>query len=203
MICGGVTPTDVGKQYIEYIEKKYRSKVIEFSVRYKNPNWTPPYIRAVFENGDVMCKPFYETEYGFAFEHMKEASCYSCKYKGDDHMSDITIGDAWGLNEADPAYNHLGTSVAFVHTEKGDQLIRELKDVKLFNGESDAMKKGNPRYMTSKPYTPQNEKFKYYYTKFGLIKACQKVYSFKKRVISIMPDRCIQIIRAVKCNLKK
>lgn len=74
---------EVGKQYIDYLEKRYRAKVVEFSVRYKNPNWTPPYLRAVFDNGQVFCKQFYETEYGYAFDKMKRESCYSCNFKGD------------------------------------------------------------------------------------------------------------------------
>lgn len=38
MVCGGATPAAVGKEYIEYLERKNKSKVVELSVRYKNPN---------------------------------------------------------------------------------------------------------------------------------------------------------------------
>lgn len=94
------------------------SKVIDFSVRYKNPNWRPPYLRAVFENGKVYSKPFYNTDYGIAFKLYGYPSCYECKFKGENHVSDITIGDYWGINDNDECYNSKGVSVAFVHTNK-------------------------------------------------------------------------------------
>ena len=39
-------------------------------------------------------------------------SCYSCKFKGDNHVSDLTIGDAWGVSAYAPkSYNPKGTSL--------------------------------------------------------------------------------------------
>ncbi|MDE5995258.1 MAG: Coenzyme F420 hydrogenase/dehydrogenase, beta subunit C-terminal domain [Oscillospiraceae bacterium] len=203
LICGGATPSEVGKQYIEYIEKKHKSNVIDFSVRYKNPNWTPPYLRAVFENGDVFCKPFYETEYGFAFEHMKKESCYSCRFKGNNHPSDITVGDGWGLEKSAPGYNRLGVSVAFVHTEAGDNLLKKLTDIDLFEVDSDKMKQSNPRYSTPKPRSEKSKKFTSDYRKYGLIKSCKKSYSLKKRDIDAMPEGLLKSIKSIKHIIRK
>ena len=203
LVCGGVTSSEVGKQYVEYLEKKAKSNVVDFSVRYKNPNWTPPYLHAFFSNGKTYCKEFYETEYGYAFEHMKRESCYSCRFKGDKHLSDITIGDAWGLESNDLGYNNLGVSVAFVHTEAGDRLLRELKDVVLFETDPKKMKQSNPRYLTPKQRQSQSKRFTLDFTKYGLIKSCKKAYSVKKRVIDAMPSCILKFIKEIKRIMRK
>lgn len=198
LVCGGVTSSEVGQQYVEYLEKKTKSNVVDFSVRYKNPNWTPPYLRAIFSNGKTYCKEFYETEYGYAFEHMKRECCYSCFFKGDKHLSDITIGDAWGLENNDLGYNDLGVSVAFVHTEAGDRLLNQLKDVTLFETDPQKMKQSNPRYLTPKQRPPQGESFASNFIKYGLIKSCKKAYSVNKRVRDALPSWFLNFIKETK-----
>lgn len=198
LVCGGTTPAEVGAQYITYLEKKYHSKVTEFSVRYKNPDWTPPYLRAVFENGSVFCRPFYDTEYGYAFELMKRDACYSCQFKGKNHVSDITIGDGWGIKEGEPSYNAAGVSVAFVHTAKGDTLLKGLRNFVLFEADWDRMEKANPRYSTPKPHSPKSETYRSHYQKYGLFGAYKKVCGLKLRLVKFLPDGMVQLLRKTK-----
>ena len=109
LICHGPTSAKVHEEYVEWLEKRYRSRIKAFSVRYKEKGWTPPYLRAEFENGQVFMKPFYETEYGMAFAVMARESCYRCPFKGENRRGDIMIGDFWGASESDP----FGTATAF------------------------------------------------------------------------------------------
>ncbi len=203
MVCGGATPAAVGKEYIEYLERKNKSKVVELSVRYKNPNWTPPFLRAVFENGKSYCKEFYETEYGYAFDRMKREACYTCRFKGDNHLSDITIGDGWGISKDDPGYNPAGVSVAFVHSEAGDSLLKELDDIVLFEGDPEELKRSNPRYLTPKPKLQKDEPFRINFQKYGLLKACKKAYSLKKRILNATPEALLKSLRQIKRLVKK
>lgn len=50
-------------------------------------------MKAEFENNDIFIKPFSETEYGVAFVNMVRKSCENCSFKGDNRVSDLTIGD--------------------------------------------------------------------------------------------------------------
>lgn len=203
LVCGGTTLADVGAQYIEYLEKKYKSKLVEFSVRYKNPEWTPPFLRAVFENGMVFCKRFYETDYGYAFEHMKKSACYSCRWKGENHLSDATIGDGWGIDKEDPGYNAAGVSVAFVHTEKGKALLEELQNFSLYEADWNKMEAGNPRYTTPKPRLQKDDQFRADYQKYGLQKACKKACGLKKRLLGSIPESAINLLRKIKQGVEK
>ncbi len=55
-------------------------------------------------------------------------SCYNCICKGA-KLSDITIGDYWGINDLFPEMDDdNGTSVVIVRTEKGQHLFDTIKD---------------------------------------------------------------------------
>lgn len=114
------------------MEKRCGSKIVEFSTRHKKDEWTPVYLYAKFENGQVFEKPFYATEFGFAFSILGRESCYNCRYKGNGRCRDIMVGDFWGATEQDEFWNRNGVSVIFAETEKGNEAIKALEGIKLF-----------------------------------------------------------------------
>ena len=126
LICHGPTYPEVQRDYINTLEQKYGAPVKEFSVRDKSKGWTPPMIRAVFENGKVHKERFYESEFGYAFKLYSRVSCFSCMFKGDDHRADLTVGDFWGLKEGMAQYHKLGVSILFSRSEKGEALMKKL-----------------------------------------------------------------------------
>lgn len=123
LICHGPTYADVQKQYVERLEKRFGGKVTKFSVRYKAKGWKPPFIRAEFDNGKVFQERFYESDFGFAFKAWSRASCYQCRFKGDGHKADLTVGDYWGCKKGMESYNPLGVSVIFCRSDKGQKLL--------------------------------------------------------------------------------
>lgn len=58
-------------------------------------------------------------------------SCYNCKYACPDRVSDITIGDFWGLGKKQPAdeipLHQYGCSLILPNTEKGLYMIEQIK----------------------------------------------------------------------------
>lgn len=56
-------------------------------------------------------------------------SCSDCKAKGVERCTDFTLGDYWGIWNQHPEFDdNKGTSVVFVHIEKGRQILNELQD---------------------------------------------------------------------------
>lgn len=98
LICHGPMSPKIHREYIAYLEKKYGSRICEWSVRYKKGKWMPLYLHAGFENGETFEDKFYDTEYGYAFRVAGRESCYHCKFKGNNREGDIMIGDFWGGN---------------------------------------------------------------------------------------------------------
>lgn len=181
LICQGPLDCKVQKEYVEFLEKKYRSDIEDFTVRYKNPNWLPIYLKATFKNGKQHIKPFYETDFGRAFLIMGRECCYNCKFKGSNHKSDITIGDFWGLSEKDKGYNQIGTSSVIISTEKGEDYFKNLNNISY--GETSAQKVlyQNPMFYISRKRHPKFDSFKRDFTNYGLHKACFKSRSFMSK----------------------
>ncbi|MBU5681118.1 Coenzyme F420 hydrogenase/dehydrogenase, beta subunit C-terminal domain [Blautia sp. MSJ-9] len=171
LICQGPLSSKEQSQYIEFLEKKYKSRLIDFTVRYKNPYWKPVYLKAVFENGKKHIKPLYETDFGRAFLIYGKEGCFHCKYKNENHQADITIGDFWGIKENENGYNKMGTSVVVTHTEKGNDTFKQLANICFGEVTEDKAIDKNSMYGNSREKYSNYATFKSSYLKNDLHKA--------------------------------
>ncbi len=182
LICHGPTSKRIADEYLTDLEKKYRSSIVDFTVRYKkNGLWTPPYLRAVFSDGRVYEKPFYSTDYGRAFAICSLPRCYACNFKGEKHASDLTIGDFWGLTpENKREWNAKGSSIAFVRTERGQALIEGIKDIcNVFETDMDFAMEHNTLLNEQKRKHPRYDAFIANLDKKGLHTAARKSRTLK------------------------
>ena len=206
LICYGSTLQEVHRQYIETLERKYKSRVINFTVRYKKRGWTPPYIFAEFENGRKFDTDFYASDYGKAFALYARRPCYSCNFRGNNHQSDITVGDFWGLTPQMEGWNKNGVSIMISRTEKGEELIRNI-DTKQFSiREADAefAISHNRMYFMRREKLADYDKFCEDLKSAGLHKAIVNHYGFMKYYFGPMKEHVKRFIPApVKKILKK
>ena len=182
LICHGPTLAAVQEDYITSLEKKFKSKITSFSVRYKKRGWKPPYVHAVFLNGKVYDKPLYETEFGYAFKTYLRESCHSCKFKGVNHLADLTIGDYWGVVSGMQAYNKNGVSIIFVRTEKGKELLSCVDTSSFIIGDADLdlALRNNRMFETSYSKSVHREKFIKDFKENGLHYACVHSPGYKQ-----------------------
>jgi len=171
LICHGPTYAQVHTDYIAALESQYNSRIIDFSVRYKAGSWTPSYLFAEFESGEVFQKPFSQTEYGFAFFHLGKGSCYSCRFKGNNRQGDLMIGDFWGATEADPFWNSCGVSSVFAETEKGHALLKATPGIKRFPTTFERAVAENPLVITPRIRKPDRDAFAELFAEQGLMAA--------------------------------
>lgn len=174
LICHGPVSAKVHTQYVEWLESKYNSRITKFSVRHKKDKWMPSYLYAEFENGSVFQKEFFSTEYGYAFKLMGRTSCYNCHFKGNNRVGDIMIGDFWGATKKDPFWNEKGTSVIFVHTEKGKSFLNNTSDLKLYETTFEKAVKNNHMVIESKKLNPKRKKFEKLFLERGLFYAAKE-----------------------------
>lgn len=130
-ICKGGACEDILAGYTDYLEKKYKNRVIDMNMRYKWKNldvWIPQFIRIEFRNGKQVVKEFYNTFLGHGFRILQRQACYNCKFRENNYKSDITIGDYHGASKKEISYNHLGTSVVIVNSEKGQKYLDLMRD---------------------------------------------------------------------------
>ena len=68
-------------------------------------------------NDDVFC-------HGFVKAQILRPSCYECRFRGKNSVSDIMIGDYWGIREVAPDfYNPKGVSAIIVKTDYGRRIF--------------------------------------------------------------------------------
>lgn len=159
LICHGPTDPKVHRQFVEYLENRYKSRIVDFSVKKKKDRWTPQYLYARFENGSIYEENFYHTEYGYAFSAMGMPSCYSCQFRGSNRTGDIMIGDFWGADSSDEFWNELGVSSILIHTEKGEAFLKSLDDVQLFPTTFERIAEKNQNILKPRASTAATEKF--------------------------------------------
>ena len=179
LICYGPTLTEIHRQYVESLEKKYHSRLKSFSVRHKAKGWTPYHIRAEFEDGREFVTRFYNTDYGEAFGiGYSRETCYKCKFKGMNHQADITVGDFWGMQPEMEGWNPNGVSIFFVRTPKGEELMSRIdpKEFALRPADANFAAEHNVMFYTSRNKPKDYRKFCDDLVSYGLHKAVVNHY---------------------------
>ncbi len=121
-ICHGVPPI---KYLIEYINTILHNKHIT-DIKFRDENG---FQLTAFDNNICIYKSrayddlYFET---FLKGVTYRDNCYSCKYARPERVSDLTIGDFWGLDKNSLNQNYDGKiSTILVNTEKGRLLLEE------------------------------------------------------------------------------
>lgn len=129
IICHGVASPRIWNSYISS-GKNSNAKIKSVNFRDKTYGWTNYSIKIEYEQGysqtSVMSKDTFLQL--FLRDIILRPACYSCKFKGTKRVSDITIGDAWGIKHFYEKWqDDKGVTLAMVHTDKGKQLFEQLK----------------------------------------------------------------------------
>ena len=152
IICHGPVSALVYKRFVEDLENKYKSKVVEFICRSKKEGWSSSsFMKVIFENGKVLETPFDYTDYGYIFSHYAMQRCEKCRFKGSQHQGDLCVGDYWGLKANDVGWNKNGVSIIAVQTEKGKKLLNMLgEDFVIQETDAKFAFEHNPMYLKSR-----------------------------------------------------
>lgn len=154
-VCHGVPSPKIWKQYLE--EKCNVSTVSRVNFRDKQNGWDGLYEMRI-DCGDNTYKSNSETDeylFGFLNNYFLRNCCYFCKFKNGSRYSDLTIADAWGVEEYLPEmYNSNGTSLVLIHTLRGkDMFFNISKQLISQQVELGSALEFNRRATTSVPYT--------------------------------------------------
>lgn len=201
LICHGPALNEVHEEFISILEQRFKSKIIDYNMRYKKDRWKPAYIKALFESGDIYLKKLNDTEFGKAFNIIPQSCSFTCIFKNENYYSDMTIGDYWGLNENDFGYNDMGVSVGFVHDEKINDLL-ELEYFTLFDTNEKIALEGNPRYSSPLEKSTDYDRFYKQYKKKGLLYASKHGLSMKSKIMNLIYS-FVKILRFFLYVLKK
>lgn len=118
-ICHGVPSRRVWREYIGELSRGKEIASVNF--RDKTEGWRVFSLRVDFKDGSTYRKNLETDIYtkGFLKNLYLRPSCYDCKFRGVDRVSDITIADFWGVqNEMPKLFDDKGTSLAIVRNDE-------------------------------------------------------------------------------------
>ncbi|MCK9300075.1 MAG: Coenzyme F420 hydrogenase/dehydrogenase, beta subunit C-terminal domain [Bacteroidales bacterium] len=130
LICGCVASPKIYRKYLEHLENKYNSRIKSVNFKDKSKGWQERGIRIDFENGKSYVSDNANDPYMVSFHSRYgiRPSCFNCKFRGMDRLSDITLGDFWGLKYYHKSLDdNQGTSYVMVNSQKGKDLLMETK----------------------------------------------------------------------------
>lgn len=186
LICQGIMSPEVQKLFVKGLKKKYKSDIISFSARYKLKEWAPAYIKVKFANGKTYCKLAHYTDYGLAHSVFYRPSCYTCKFKGENRVADITVGDCWGIPRESELWNKAGLSIIMAHSKSAEYLVASLTDFELHEIDYTDYEGNNPYLNKCIPEKSTRGKFSRIMNNQGLAIAAiktQPISRIVKRVI--------------------
>lgn len=127
-ICHG-TPSN--KVYADYIASLEQNNKQIRSIQFRNKKilgWNTGLI-VEYNDGTRMIENSSQNEYmrGYLTDYTENEGCYTCKFK-ETRMSDITIGDFWGIDKIYAIDSSEGISFFSYNTSKGKRIYDCIKD---------------------------------------------------------------------------
>lgn len=127
LICHGVPSPILWKEYISRLFDRENIKKVVF--KHKKNGWKKwgVYIKSnKREYFEERTNDLYMSSYLCGLN--VRPSCYSCKFKGFNRVSDITIADAWGIPEGVSFLNDdKGLSSIIINTVKGEEFFKSIQ----------------------------------------------------------------------------
>ena len=103
--------------------RRIGEELVQFDFRNKSKFGWAAAKETIYTNS----KQYDSDEYAKLFygHNMIRPSCYKCLYRGLNRVSDITLGDAWGVGEAD-FFDEKGISLVLVNSNRGEKMMEDV-----------------------------------------------------------------------------
>ena len=199
-ICRGVNSPKAYKKWIEEIEQSEGEKIKRIWFKYKKNGWkkSPMCTMIELNNGKKRIlegkKNYYMRGYLGPNLYIR-SSCANCLFKGVDRVSDITLGDFWGIDQE--MDDNGGTSLVMANTHIGLEVIEMIKDyVFIYEKKIDDIVGGNVCFKDSVKINPQSSKF---LTELDVIpfSKCVKKYTHKS-VLTIINEHFMYFVKKLR-----
>lgn len=134
IICHGVPAPKVWREYLKYRKIKDGKAPNNINFRQKNKGWSSYEIQLNYDKSNYTKN---HKEDLFMQSFLRDAclreSCYECKFKKKNRISDITLADFWGMKNIVPELNDdKGTSLVIINSKKGAKLFNDIKEKTIY-----------------------------------------------------------------------
>lgn len=210
LVCHGVPSQKLFHIYIEYLSRKFNSRVVKYNFRCKDKNGWGLFTKVETEDGKIRyIKPDFDPYYSNFLESTTyRLNCYQCHYTNCNRVSDITLADYWGISGIHPDfYKEEGNSLILINDKKGEQIFEKIAD-KIEYIQTDLEKAANHNKNLVRPSKYSNERQKIY---IGIYEKSPEQYikenlkvklTWKKIIKSIIPNKMQKILKKMRGMVK-
>lgn len=142
--CEGTPSLQLFNDYIKFLENKYNIKIEDFKFRSKKHfGWSTTGFVAIYHQNNklkekILLQNISSYFHCFINGYILQECCYNCKYAGIERISDITLADAWGIEQEYPELlkskfiKNKGISLVLINTNKGELFFNKIKENVIF-----------------------------------------------------------------------
>ena len=173
-VCHGVASRKVWRGYLQKMASKGKIKDIFIKDKYRG--WKKWYFKIEYENY-VWRRRGTLTEFMRSYLHYCciRPSCYNCRFKGLNRISDFTISDAWGIAEQDVLNDNRGLSALLLQNQRATEVFAEIADKMIYKSyDANALMEGNWTTFRSVTPNPIRKEFFESVNKYGAKVALEK-----------------------------
>ena len=138
IICHGTPPAQIFQDSLKYLSSKKNGKIVSLTFRDKFFGHKHIGNYVLQRKYDKKKYKLYSSENSYYFFFLKgylyNKVCYSCNYAQNKRLSDITIGDFWGIKNELPLFfnnnsldENTSVSSVMINTSKGKQLFEKIE----------------------------------------------------------------------------
>ncbi len=199
IICHGVPSPLVWEKYKRYRKEIDHEIPQEISFRNKDEGWHLYNMKFSYKSGaykqiqkeDLFMKAFLKNT-------ILRNSCYNCNVKKINRVSDITLGDYWGIEKFfEQMDDNKGVSAVIIQSQKGMELFDKIKENLIFEKTTiDDIVKYNPSLNKSVDCDPNREKFFENMNKISFDELVRK-YTYKPTIIKRVIRKIKKIIKLI------
>lgn len=131
-ICRGYTSQLYHQKRVEELEREYGSEITYVQYKEKSIGWEEFGTRFTFKNGESL----YINRYNDPYEYMLQIndfvtrmSCFDCQYRTKERISDITLGDFWGIKGLNKEEYKNGVSAVLINSNRGEEVLEKISNV--------------------------------------------------------------------------
>ncbi|WP_242941688.1 Coenzyme F420 hydrogenase/dehydrogenase, beta subunit C-terminal domain [Parasporobacterium paucivorans] len=147
LFCHGVPSSKIFHKYLHEMEERYKDKIHRIEFRNKEAGWSTYQVKITMGHRIYVGKNQDDNYMQLFLQDVcLRPSCERCAFKLYSQVSDLVLGDFWGIDNVYPELNdQKGISAVVVRTVKGKELMRSIsKDLVLKECTLKNITDGNP-----------------------------------------------------------
>lgn len=203
VICYGVPSGMLFKKYIELVESKEKAKIIDFKFRDKRKyGWSHTVVIKFKKKSGEIYEKIYGNEYtnlyyrAWGYDCLRD-SCYQCEMVSKDRVSDITIGNFWGIERVSKTFDcKAGVSIVSINNEKKNHIIDILNNSGILEEQGWEMIDKIQHGLRGAKDRPPNRDVVYNELSKGYIGMINNLYplKLKNKIVNKLPLRVVNFL---------